>query len=182
VTRTLDGQTVRIVPGNALELALRPDTSRGLSEVEVCLIDVHQSGYHVHETVILTNREGVLGIGYRTVDSYLNACEVAEVEAESLFPHDTGERLSMEHMNDHDFVQYCYFWLLGRDADPSGLQHYLKAIDAGMSRKELILALYHSQESIQFRRLAPIAISGQAAFPFSDPHDQMRKRLGALDG
>jgi hypothetical protein len=180
LTQVCDGQTVRIVPGQPIAVSVPLGQASLPSGVGTYLIDASQADRHAHQSLALANRSGTFELVHPSVDSYLRDCAVMAVKAEALLPHGQGERLSMAHINDEDFVQYCYFWLLGRDADPSGLQHYLKALNEGLSRKELIIAMYDSLESVNFRRLSPPSISGQAAFPFSEAHDQMRLAMRSV--
>jgi SAM-dependent methyltransferase len=55
--------------------------------------------------------------------------------------------LSLESFRDEEFLAMAYRMILGRAADPGGLQFYLENISTGaMSRDDVVLSLVHSEE------------------------------------
>lgn len=49
---------------------------------------------------------------------------------------------------DADFVILAYHRILKRDADPSGMAHYLEQIRAGYSKTEIVVDLMSSKEAL----------------------------------
>ena len=178
---TLEARTVRIAPGHPMEVLLPVDSRRLPVGIASYMVDVSQEAHHVHREIVLASRGDRIEIGYPTVEAFLKTRALVDVSTEALVPSGRDERLSMAHLKDEDFVQYCYFWLLGRDADPSGMENYLKALANGLSRPDAITGMFKSEESVNFRRLSPVSLSGQGAYPFSAAHDRMRLAMGAVE-
>lgn len=179
-THAVDAQLVRIAPGVPVEMQMPLDARSLQPGTAHYLIDVSQGAFHAHRSLALLAGEESIDFGYSKVEAFLQTRALVDVPVERVVPKGRDELVSMSHLEDEDFVQYCYFWLLGRDADPVGLQHYLKAMNEGLSRLDLIAGMYRSEESVTFRRLSPVSLSGQAAFPFSAAHDRMRLAMGAV--
>lgn len=176
----VEGKRVRIVPNEPIQVRL------SLEKVDLPLrvgsyhLDVSQGEWHTGLMLSLVRRADRFEKGYATVDEYLKSVAEGGPVAAVMCPQGAGERLSMGHMNDEDFTQYAYLWLLGRDADPVGFQGYLDALQSGLPREDVIDRIFASEESVNYRRLAPPAQSGQADYPFSPAHDRMRLAIGAL--
>lgn len=179
LTAVVDGQRVRIIPNEPVEVRLDLEETDLLDGVGSYHLDVSQAEWHTALTLSLVRRAAGFEKGYATVEEYLRSVAEGGPVAAMMCPQGTGERLSMSHMNDEDFTQYVYLWLLGRDADPVGFQDYFNALQAGLPREELISRIFDSEESKRYRTLAPPAPSGQPAFPFSTAHDRMRIAVGA---
>lgn len=179
-TALVDGQRVRIVPNEPIEISLNLENADLPIGVGSYHLDVSQAERHTALTLSLVRRADGFEKAYATVDEYLKSLAEGGAVAAVMCPQGEGERLSMRHMDDEDFTQYVYLWLLGRDADPTGFQGYLDALQSGLRREDVIDRIFESQESAHYRRLAPPAQSGQAAYPFSPAHDRMRLALGAL--
>lgn len=181
-TQTLDGMAVRIAPKEARSVTFRVNAAVRGPRADVYRVDVCQGERHCSRAFVLVSRDGALRAEEPfTVEGYLRSFGRGPKEFETLLAHSRAERLSMEHMSDEDYVQYCYLWLLGRDADPEGMSDYVSALGRGLKRAEVITRIYGSEESANFRRLASPAVSGSPAYPFSAAHDRMRSALGALD-
>lgn len=179
-THVADAQLVRIAPGVPVELQMSLEARSLLPGTAHYLIDVCQGAFHAYRSLALMVREEGVDLAYPKVEAFLRTRALIDVPVERVVPQGRDELVSMNHLDDEDFVQYCYFWLLGRDADPVGLQQYLRAMSDGLSRQDLIAGMYKSEESVNFRRLSPVSLSGQAAFPFSAAHDRMRLAMGAV--
>lgn len=50
-----------------------------------------------------------------------------------------------------DFVNYCYNWILDRNFDPEGKEHYIKLLKMGVSKHEILISFLNSDEYIKRR-------------------------------
>jgi hypothetical protein len=50
-----------------------------------------------------------------------------------------------------EFIYYCYNWILGRNPDPDGKEHYIKLLNAGVSKHEILISFLNSDEYAERR-------------------------------
>lgn len=177
---SVGGHGEAIEPGVPLRLGLMMDGQLVDPDWKSYRLDIRQADYHYQQRLLLARRDGVASMGYTTVEGFLKTGSMMDVTVASLLPHLEAELQSLAHLGDEDFVQYCYLWLLGREADTGGYEQYLRSLATDMQRLELIVDMFSSKEAQNYRLFSSPSASGQAAYPFSAAHDRMRLAMGAI--
>jgi hypothetical protein len=75
-----------------------------------------------------------------------------------------AQEAGLRSLGPHErFVTLAYAMLLGRDADPAGLAHYVTTLDAGEARRNVVRVLVTSDEFEA--RYRPIRVTGRRRLP-----------------
>ena len=89
-------------------------------------------------------------------------------------------------LGDEDFVRQAYLLVLGREADPGGLDNYLVAVRSGADKTQLVAQLAQSDEGRQRHVSVPgldtLLQAQPSRSPPPLPQRVMRRLLGPLRG
>lgn len=95
-----------------------------------------------------------------------------------------------------DFIKCAYLTILKREADPEGLENYLRLLREGLPKSEILVALYSSSEAneiggniawmrpvLRTHKFSYLPVIGKLVLNFSikESKASLAKRLGALE-
>ena len=152
------GMTARSAGVRPLQLAQGLEKLLDSPEEQQRLVALQQAWLDEHSWKVVAERFANMIIGlYEEGHDFSVVREIPQVAsreplAASAMETTGSDQSWLSGLADEAFVRMCYQRVLGRDADPSGLQHYMQALGSGnLSRATMITEMEQSDEARTYR-------------------------------